>query len=381
MDIDASELSELYLLISEGKTEEALSKIDKDMELKYGLVDDIFYPYFGGGINEQALSDFIKIYGFDTQLIDQWGRKGNLLQQVIKDNKFDVLGFRNDLEQFREDGYIHTLAKMGFSLNPEWSDIAPVWNEILSVHLNQVIYESEDEEYFDDLLETSWQMIELGNPINSDEQNSYESCFHLLASKMIPKDFIQFTDQFKDKGADIHSVSTTGKNIAFYALGFDDDHSFKDFKNLVEHFEIDIHQVSNSGNTIIHELLLEFPKYRKNDTSLNIKDELLRYLEYFNDRGLDLNAQDSQGFTPVCLLFMNSLSMNLNKEEFFEVIKKMILMGANIDIQDNHGRHLMDLETLLTDEMTDEILILSRKMQSSLKQDEEIINSPSIMTM
>jgi len=132
-------------------------------------------------------------------------------------------------------------------------------------------------------------------------------------------------DFFITKNLDVNSVDYTERQALYYAA---QTNNYSLCKELVAR-KSDLHAVDSYSNTLLHAAsslnYLAHALYK--ETALN---NYYKTVSFLIDQGLDVNAKDEDGGTPLMLACRQSTA-NL------EVIKLLIKSGANINEEDDFG--------------------------------------------
>lgn len=168
---------------------------------------------------------------------------------------------------------------------------------------------NENEKKFNFLQE----LINLGSNIESVDNDNSTPLYSALVNGNI--DTIHF---LLSNGADINAprIKTLGPML-FYILECCEGNDIAMFKKLIEYkYFSDINEVDSNGQNCLHKVVLS--KYN------------LDYVKFFVELGVNVNAQDSQGNTPLHIL--GSLGYaNIYKIGF------LIKRGANVYVENNNG--------------------------------------------
>lgn len=139
------------------------------------------------------------------------------------------------------------------------------------------------------------------------------------------------------KGANVNQLNANGANILMLAASGGD---FSTVKSLSD--RLDVKAKDAFGRNAMHYAVrsgaFEYSKLLKEKVDLKEKEQKTQILEHLISRGIDLNAQDSEGRTPL---------MDAIIQGDLEAVKLLRKNGANINLKDAYGNTALILASLV----------------------------------
>ncbi len=174
-----------------------------------------------------------------------------------------------------------------------------------------------------DQFEIAKLLIERGADIHMKTEFGYTPLYSALSLSLSLKETderVKLTDTMKlliEHGADIHETDARGLTILMHAAGSSNSQNIKMIKILID-MGLRTDVTDDHGNNLIHLLA---SKYYCNN--VHNQDNQFKLIELFLSCGVDMNAKNNEGLTPLAISVKNKK---------YEIVRFLIDCGGKFDI-------------------------------------------------